>query len=349
MMTKTCVLTLAALWAAGASAVDFHVDFHRKYKEAQAERRFAERKYAEARQAFEELATTAGGPVEKAMWQGRAAIAEAKRNGGFDRGMEMAKAIADRPYSIQARMEMMSSRRDDKGLIEALKDEDIAAWPPRPIPPRPRYGRGADARCCALFDRGLAFYRTRNGKAAERDLEKAADLARNNQRKVRIWLTLAYTQAQLLKNEDKAFAAYMRIAGLRGGGADYYRGVIGAATHLRKQGKYDEALETLGRMNPYRQRGWWLGAGLLAVGQTHLDAAKPELAVKAYRKIINGRDPHPAHLSAARLVLGDTLAETGRTAEAIAVYKELIASEKGRAFDKTRVRKALKRLEKPAE
>ena len=346
---QTCVLTLATLWATGAPAVDFNVDFHRKYKEAQAERLFAERKYPEARQAFEKLAATAGTPVEKAMWQGRAAIAAGTRKGGFDRGMEMAKAIEDRPYSIQARMELMSSKRDYEGLIEAFKDEDIAAWPPRPIPPRPRYGEEADARCCALLDRGQAFYKTRSGKAAEKDLEKAAELARNSRRKIDIWLTLAYAQSQLLKNEEKAFAAYMSIAELGGGGADCYRGVIGAADFLRKQGKYDEALDILSRMDPYRQSGWWLGAGLLAVGQTLVDAGKPEEAVAAYRKIIDGRAPHPYHVSAARLALGDILAETGRTAEAIAVYRKLILSKKSRPVDKAKAIKALEKIEEPAE
>jgi len=348
-VVRACVLTLAALWATGASAADFNVDFHRKYKEAQAERLLSARKYPQARQAFEELAATAGTPVEKAMWQGRAAIAAGVRKEGFKKGMEMAKAIEDKPYSIQARIELMSSKRDNQGLIQAFKDEDIAAWPPRPIPLRPRYGKEADARCCALFRRGEAFYKMRNGKAAAKDLEKAAELARNSRRKIDIWLTLAYVQSRLLKNEAQAFAAYMSIAELGGGSADYYRGVIGAADYLRKQGKYDEALDVLDKMNPYGQSGWWLGAGLLAMGQTLADAGKPEEAIPAYRKIVDGRSPHPYHLSAARLALGNLLTEAGRTAEAIAVYKRLTISKKSRPDDKAKAVKALRRIEKAAE
>jgi len=346
---RTCVVALAALGATPVSFADFNVDFHRKYQEAQAERLLTERKHTEARQAFEKLAATAGTQVEKAMWQARAAIAEGTRKGGFDRGVTMAKAIEDRPYSIQARMELMTLKRDYEGLIEAFRDEDIAAWPPRPLPPRRHYRKASDARCCAQFDRGRAFYKLRYGEAAVKDLQKAEELARNNKRKIDILLTLAYTQSQLLKNEEKAFAAYTSIAELGGGGANYYRGVIGAADHLRKQGRYDEALTVLDKMNPYRQSGWWLGAGLLAVGQTLVDAGKPEEAIPAYRKIIDGSSAHPYHISAARLALGDLLTRTGRTSEAIDVYKELIGSAGTRPVDRAKAVEALKKIEKPAE
>lgn len=344
-MLKRIVLALALCWSANAVADFFEMDFFRKHEEAQAERLLSDRDYEEAREALEALAETADGDVEKALWRARAAIAVGLQEGRFDEGMEMAEAIEDRPYSIQARIELMHSKRDYDGIIEAFGDEDIAEWPGRRIPPKPRYGSEADARCIALYHRGNAYYQTGDGQAAARDLAAASELARNSRRKLSIWRVQAANYSQRLGDEEKAFEANMRVAGLGGGGASYYRGVIGAANYLRGQGRHDEALEVLSRMNPYEQRGWWLGEGLIAVGRTLAEAGKTDEAVEAFAQVAETEDQRDRHRSAAYFLAAEALHDAGRAEEAIEAYKTLLDFEGASDAHKERAQVALEDLE----
>ena len=345
-MLKRIVLALALCWSATAAADFFEIDFFRKHEEAQAERLLSERDYEEAREALEALAETADGDVEKALWRARAAIAVGLQDGRFDEGMEMAEAIEDRPYSIQARIELMHSKRDYAGLIEAFGDENIAEWPARRIPPKPRYGNEADARCIALYHRGHAYYQTSEGEAAARDLAKASELAQNSRRKLDIWRIQAANYTQRLGDEEKAFEANMRIAGLGGGGANFYRGVIGAANYLRGQGQHDEALDVLSRMNPYEQRGWWLGEGLIAVGRTLAEAGRTDEAVEAYMQVAETEDQRDRHRSAAYFLAAEALADAGRAEEAIEAYKTLLDFDGASDDHKERADEALGEMER---
>ncbi len=347
-MMKKIILVLMMFWATWGFSADFNVDFQRKYKEMQAESLFSKKQYAEARQAFDKFAATAKTPIDKAMWQARAAIAVGLQENRFTNGLELAKSIGEKPYSVQAQMELMTAKKDYKGLIEAFGEEDIAAWPARPIPRKPRCPE-ADACSCALFDRGNAYIEIGNGQAAEKDLEKAEEFALSPNRKFYIWRAQAKNQTQLLKNEEKAFEANLKIAVLNRGSADYFRGVIGAADYLRKQSKYDEALKILDKMDPYNKQGYWLGAGLSAVGRTLADAGRTDKAIAAYRQIVEDKSATTTSRSAALLAIGDTCAAAGRTDEAIAAYKELLAYDKAHARYKDKAKEALKNLGHPAE
>ena len=342
-MRKSITLLLA-LWATIVFSADFKVDFHRKYQELQAEALFVNKQYEQAREAFDKLAATAKDQVAKAMWQGRSAIAMGLQEGQFENGIEAAKAISDQPYSVQAQVELMTAKKDYKGLIGAFGSEDIAAWPARAIPRQPKFPQD-DARCCVLFDRGCAFIETGDGQAAAKDLDKAEELALSDARKFLIWRAQARNQSQLLKNEEKAFDANFKIAGLKSGGADYYRAVIAAAGYLSKQGKYDEALEILDRMHPYDQSGSWLGAGLLAVGRTLAAAGRTDKAVSAFRQVADDKRTSDNDRCAALLAIGETLAAAGQTDKAVAAYKELLAREKIHAQFKEKAQEALKKLQ----
>ena len=166
----------------------------------------------------------------------------------------------------------------------------------------------------ALYHRGSAHYHMGTGEPAEKDLEKAAEFAVNNDQKVAIYRTLADMAAQLLKNKEKTFEANMKLTRLTGG-SPVFMGFLGAAAYLREQKKYDEALEVLRRMplpdEPMVGNYSWPRDKLFAMGQT--------------------------------------LAEAGKTEEAIAIYKKMIASEKYSDADKELAKKALEKLQKPAE
>ncbi len=311
---KKSVLTAMLFLSALAYSADFTLDFQRPYQESVAEGLFAQAtNYPAAREAFEKLAATAKDAIEKAMWQARAAEAVGLQNGKLEEGLAMAKSIDDKPYSVQSQIELMLANKDYTGIVNRFGQEDIAAWPPRRIAMRTGWAKDEDARGMALYHRGYAYYRTGAGAAAEKDLEKAAEFAVNNDKKVAIYRDLADMEAQLLKNKEKAFEINMRLTHLQGA-APVYIGFLGAADYLREQKKYDEALELLRRMplpdEPMEGNGW----------------PKSKL-----------------------FAIGHTLAEAGKTEEAIAVYDKIIASEKYNDSDKKEAKKELEKLQKPSK
>ena len=308
---KKSALTFMLFGSALSYSADFNLDFNRPYKESMAEGLFAQAtNYPAAREAFEKLAATAKDAIEKAMWQARAAEAVGLQNGKLEEGLAMAKSIDDKPYSVQSQIELMLANKDYTGIVNRFGQEDIAAWPPRRIAMRTGWAKDEDARGMALYHRGYAYYRTGAGAAAEKDLEKAAEFAVNNDKKVAIYRDLADMEAQLLKNKEKAFEINMRLTHLQGA-APVYIGFLGAADYLREQKKYDEALELLRRMpvSAELQDGdSWTQCKLYAMGQA--------------------------------------LAEAGKTEEAIAIYNKLVASEQCSAYYKTTAKKALEKLRK---
>ena len=311
-LLKRSVLTVMLFWAPLAFSADFKY-FHQKYQESVADGLMQDKNYPAAREAFEKLAATAKDAIEKAMWQARAAEAVGLQNGKFDEGLALAKAIDDKPYSVQIQIQLMFAKGDYTGIVNRFGQESIAAWPPRRIVQRVGWFKDEDARGMALYHRGLAYYRTGTGAAAEKDLEQAAELAVNNDQKVAIYRDLADMEAQLLKNKEKAFEVNMKLTHLQGA-TPVYMGFLDAAAYLREQKKYDKALELLRRMplpdEPMEGNGW----------------PKSKL-----------------------FAIGHTLAEAGKTEEAIAIYKKMIASEKYSDADKELAKKALEKLQKPAE
>ncbi len=309
---KKSVLMSMLFGSVLAYSVDFEY-FHRKYQESTAEGLAQDKKYPVAREAFERLAATAKDAIEKAMWQARAAEAVGLQDGKLEEGMALAKSIDDKPYSVQIQIQLMFTKRDYTGIVNKFDQEDIAAWPPRQIVKGVGWAKDEDARCLALYHRGAAYYRTGAGAAAEKDLEKAAELAVNNDQKVAIYRDLADMEAQLLKNKEKAFEVNMKLTHLQGA-TPVYMGFLDAAAYLREQKKYDKALELLRRMplpdEPMEGNGW-PKSKLFAIGQT--------------------------------------LAEAGKTEEAIAVYNKVIASEKYSDYDKKEAKRALEKLGNPAK
>ncbi len=308
-LLKRSVLTVMLFWAPLAFSADFKY-FHQKYQESVADGLMQDKNYPAAREAFEKLAATAKDAIEKAMWQARAAEAVGLQNGKFDEGLALAKAIDDKPYSVQIQIQLMFAKGDYTGIVNRFGQESIAAWPPRRIVQRVGWFKDEDARGMALYHRGLAYYRTGTGAAAEKDLEQAAELAVNNDQKVSVYRNLAEMEAQLLKNKAKAFDANMKLTYLQGG-EPVLMGFLRAADYLREQKRYDEALELLRRMpvSAELQDGdSWTQCKLYAMGQA--------------------------------------LAEAGKTEEAIAIYNKLVASEQCSAYYKTTAKKALEKLRK---
>ena len=363
-MMKRSVSAFILLWAAFAFSADFSMDFNRIYQERMAEGSFSWKKYPEAREAFEKLAAAAKDPIEKKLWQARIAAAVGLQKGKLEEGLAMAKAVDDKPYSLYAQMEIMFAACDYKGIVTGFGQEDIAAWPPRRLAIVSLWTginsgyKDEDVRSMALYYRGYAYYKTGSGEAAEKDLEKAAELINSDCPKVEILRTLANLEGQLLKNKEKAFAVNMKITNILGGSPcdpSFMFSFFNAADYLREQKRYDEALEVLNRMgsagpaNTFPWHRGWQQDRYVAIGKTLAEAGRLDEAIAAYQQSCDDKYKDNSLTSYARLALGDTLAKAGKNEEAIAVYNTLIASEKCSASIKEKVKTALEKLGKPAK
>ncbi len=361
-LMKQSVPTFILFWAAFAFSADFNMDFNRRYQEGAAENKFSARKYPEAREAFEKLAATAKDPLEKNLWQARIAAAVGLQKDKLEEGLALAKAIADKPYSLYAQMEMMFAASDYKGIVSGFGAEDIAAWPPRRLAIVGGYNdsgyKDEDVRCMALYDRGYAYYKTGNGEAAEKDLEKAAEFVAKDSQKVVILSALAAVEGQLLKNKEKAFALNIKITTIRGGSKHdpaFMSSFLLAAAYLREQKRYDEALDVLNRMRDVRiiacpwQQGLYNQQQYVAIGQTFAEAGRLDEAIDAYRQSVDDKIADNGISGEAYIALCDILLKVGKTDDAIAAYNKIIASEKCRADEKEKAKKALEKLGKPAK
>ena len=354
-LMKRSVPAFILLWASFAFSEDFNVDFLRRHQERAAEAKFSQKKYPEAREAFSNLAATAKDPLDKTLWQARIAAAVGLQKDKLEEGLALAKAIADKPYSLYAQMEMMFANRDYKGIVSGFGPEDIAAWPLRrltTVAGDSKIGyRDEDVRSMALYYRGYAYYKTGSGVAAEKDLEKATEFVATDCQKVVVLSTLAAAEGQLLKNKEKAFAANMKITNIRGGSSwdgAFMFSFLNAADYLREQKRYDEALDVLNRMQATRggksyNRGNWQQEQDIAIGMTLAEAGRTDEAIAAYRR------QSGALSSQVYFALGELLAKSGKTDEAIAAYNKIIASEKSSSVDKAKAKTALEKLRKPAE
>lgn len=349
-MLKQSACVLAFFVAVSGAFAQFNIDFQRKHREAEAQRIFFQKKYAEAQAEFEELAETASDEMDKSKWLARAAIAQAHQEDQYEAAMQRAKQIEHRPYSVYAQMELMRMKDEHKAIVEAFGDEPIAEWP-KAIVPAPRRGSEEDARAYGFYYRGTAYSETGEHEKAATDFRAGADLAQGVRLKLDVLRALATTLAGALNDPEGAFEANMRIVELGGGGADYYRGVLGAAAHLREQEKYEESLKLINSLNPYQQRGWWHGASLIALGQTLAAAGRTDEAVEAYQEAIDEKSNHRNQRGTAYLLLAEILAEAGRTDEAIATYEHMIAEgeENLRAGDLEQAQEALNGLRGSAE
>ncbi|MCH5377154.1 MAG: tetratricopeptide repeat protein, partial [Planctomycetes bacterium] len=207
----------------------------------------------------------------------------------FDRAMELADQIPLEAVAKTVRMHNLLAMRKPDQLIERFEDEDIGAWP--------FWTAGA-----AWFVRGRAFAETGDGPRAESDLQKALEFTTENRARLDIWLVLGGNRETNLKDDAAALQAFQQIAleNRNNGSATYFRGVQGAARILSRQGKHDDALDTLRIVDVSGLRGYWYGAILLATGETLKAAGRSDEALAAYRKLVADDSVIPQHRDAAQ-------------------------------------------------
>lgn len=154
--------------------------------------------------------------------------------------------IALEPIRKAASMQQLLTSRMVPELIALFKDEDIAQWP--------FWKRGDGYRL-----RGRAYMNLKEGEAAEADLSEAIKWISDPRIQEATSLLLGQNRERNLEDDVSALSAYRVIVDGREriGGADQYGAIQGIARILTRQSKYEEALETLNRVDIDKLQGSW--------------------------------------------------------------------------------------------
>ncbi|MCA1808762.1 MAG: hypothetical protein LC725_04805, partial [Lentisphaerae bacterium] len=166
-MSLKILIAVTLLWA-GRGLTEQSVvkmNFYEAYEARQAETQLSYKKHEAAYEAYSSLAARTSDPDLATLAKARAAVAFGLQQDNYEQGLEQARAVTDRPVSVQAQMQLMVACADYQKLLDAFAEEDIAAWPKRTLPNMERWGR-QDLRALALVDRARAYLETGNAQVA---------------------------------------------------------------------------------------------------------------------------------------------------------------------------------------
>ncbi len=248
-----------------------------------AEQLMRKRKTAEALAAYVALAS--GKKVSD--FQKSHALSQAARCArtlkDFTKADELAKQIPISAVMITAQMENLLAERKWKELADQFGSEDFSEWPFWQI------GAGA-------FARARAYVFTKAGEKAEADLVAALKYTPDARIRSSILATMGSNRETLLKDDAGALKAYRQNyeTKKRIGAAEDFRSVQNATRILSRQGKFEEALETINRVNFEKQKGFWRHSSLLVLGETLAAAGRKDEALKAYRAVLADDDVQPS-------------------------------------------------------
>lgn len=230
-------------------------------------------KNEDSRAAFMKLAAHAPTPKSKAKAMSYAALSLGRQK-KYDEAMALASRIEIRPLSIKCRMELMLANQKEKELVAEFMDEEIDLWPEALI-------------TSGFYLRGQAYSRLKNYRAALEDFEQAARNACDRDELVNALLNLAGV-AQILNEDQKAVDAYLNILQLTNRWhRKYTQAVLGLAAALKRQGKYDEALKELGKLEiPKASGGDWHLQILSTYGEVYEARGDRDQAMAKYREAL---------------------------------------------------------------
>jgi len=145
-----------------------------------------------------------------------------------------------------AQMQNLLIQREAPEVIEQFADEEIAQWP---------FWKRGDG----FFNRGRAYFITKDGARAEADLSEALRWLADPRTRDAALLTLAQNREHNLGHDELAFEAYNSIVADREriGGANEFYALQGVARIQTRRGEFDEALKTLNRAQPEKLQGAW--------------------------------------------------------------------------------------------
>ena len=212
------------------------------------------------------------------------AVGCARNLRNYSRAEELTGRIPIDAVAKTVRMENLLAERKWDDVVERYGGEDLSKWPFWQI------GAGA-------FARAKAYVFTKNGKAAEADLQAALAYTPDARIQANILLSMGDNRESNLKDDQGALDAYQQNFESKTniGGADEFRSVQQAAAILAKQGKFDKALATFDVVNFGKQTGFWRNAMLLSRGDTLAAAGKKTAALADYKAIIADNNAQTAH------------------------------------------------------
>jgi predicted negative regulator of RcsB-dependent stress response len=189
-------------------------------------------------------------------------------------------------------MQNLLSQSKAPQLIAQFGGEDLSAWP---------FWKAGDG----YFSRGRAYAITKAGKEAESDLAHALEFTSDPRTRESIHQNLASNRENNLHDDSGALAAYRAILdpARQLGSAEQYNAVQGIARILTKQGKFDDAVATLRKVDIEKTGGNNRGDLLLALGGTLRAAGRNDEARAMYQSAISDKslDPRYAKVAGERL------------------------------------------------
>ncbi len=232
-----------------------------------------------AQEAFVKLADAAPAPVSKAECLSYAADSLGKLK-KYDEAMTLAKKIEVKPVSINTQMGIMIDNGRFKELMEAFKAEDISAWPEA-------------YRGLGFFRRGSAYSKLKDYEAAVKDLGKAVEFNLDERSKAAFPIELGNNYL-MLKDDQKALDAFLKAqsASNKGGvgRAHFYISTIARADILVRQGKLDDALADMQKIDISKALGAWKYQSLKMLGEVYEAQGRKDEAIAKYKEAIEGKD-----------------------------------------------------------
>jgi hypothetical protein len=162
-----------------------------------------------------------------------------------------------------AQMRNLIARGQTAEVISQFADEDFTKWP--------FWKRGDGYQL-----RGRAYFAMKDGANAEADLTQASLWTSEPRNRDSLLLALAQNRERNLADDKGALEAYNLIIADRQrlGGADEYAALQSIARIQSRRGQYDEALQTLNRVDLESLQGTWRETFLSAIEEIKLSKSE---------------------------------------------------------------------------
>lgn len=176
--------------------------------------------------------------------------------------------------AVKKTVRMRHGRAAD--VVARFAGEDLSRWP---------FWKRGDGH----FARGRAHFAMKNGEAAERDLTAALQWSSDRRIRKAIRVAIGRNRESNLDDDTGALSAYRTVIDQRPnlGGSDEFAAAQAIARILTSQGKFDEALATLARIDTDKQRGTWRYTTLIARGDVHRASGDTTKARRAYQNVLD--------------------------------------------------------------
>lgn len=205
---------------------------------------------------------------------------------------ELADQLASRIPIDAARkavqMQILLSWMQSATVVAQFDRENIGAWP---------FWKRGDG----YASRGRAYRQIKAGPEAEADLTNALEWTSEPRQRDGILLDRARNRAENLHDDDAALAGYAAIldSAKQLNTSDQFYALYEVAQIQTRRRQYDEALVTLGRVEPAKLQGFWRAQFQLWQGDTLLAADRKDAALAAYRSVVTDPTAEPRMRAAA--------------------------------------------------